>query len=186
MKTSDITIENFKKYIARVKCITMLHYRDINDMKLKEVGRARKTELEAPEEIGGIRGDKLVWYMNDSGERVYWNERMARNITVEEQAAHYGNAGLEDKIKSLLESLRQGLDMDIEIISVYDTILREKVIVDGVCRAVALYYLFLNEKEALGKLFKSRHRIYLIDLVSPAGALLFPYDFLNICRDYGR
>jgi hypothetical protein len=183
MKTTDITIESFKKYVGRVKCITLLHYKDVNDMKLKEIARALKSRLEDPDEVKGIGMEKLVWYVDNKGERVFWNQRNARNLTVEEQAGIYAKSGLDDRMSHMLDSLRQGLTMDVEIINIHDTLINETVIVDGVLRAVALYYLYANEKNTLKKLLKSKHSIYLIDLISPAAALLFPYDFLNICRD---
>jgi hypothetical protein len=65
-------------------------------------------------------------------------------------------------------------------------VLRERVIVDGIYRAVALYYLYLTEQETVGRLLSSRHKISCVAFESPAGALLFPCDFVNITRDHGK
>lgn len=186
MKTTSLTVEEFKKYIPRVKCINLFHYNLINTAKLAEVSKVSKVEFEKPEDLEQLKTDKLVWYVNDLNERVYWNEVKARNLTLHEEAASYLNKAMNQKLSQTVKSLRDGLTMDVEIVSIHDSTYNERVIVDGIYRAVALYYLYLTERETVEKLLQSVHRIYSVIFHSPAGALLFPCDFINIARDHGK
>jgi hypothetical protein len=183
LKKQLISVEDFKRYIPRLRCINLFHYNFLNSSKLKEISSIERVDFESVEDFENLRDDMLVWYVNDRGEPAYWNSENARNLRLEEQAARCLNDGMDEAMRGLVDSLRGGLTNHVEIISVYDTLLKKRVIVDGVKRAVALYYLYLTDRDVLSALLGSRYQVSCVIFSSPAGSLIFPCDFVNICRD---
>ncbi|MEJ2254476.1 MAG: hypothetical protein P8Y75_08940 [Nitrospirota bacterium] len=186
MKKHFLSVEDFKRYIPRVKCINLFHYNLIGTPKLEEVSRVEKLRYEEPAELESLQDDKLAWYVNDRDEPVSWNAEHARNLAVGEQASRLlaRPEAMEGHIRDMVDSLRGGLTNTLELVSVYDTILRERVIVDGMVRVVALLYLYRAEPETVQRLFRSEYEICSVVYTSPAGSLLFPCDFINILREY--
>lgn len=180
-----ISLDDFKRYVPRVKCISLFHYNLINAAKLRELCTVRVSEPERMDDLAALRDMLLVWYRDEKGEPVYWDSRGARNIVLGELAAEYAGhpERMNEKMQDVVRALRGGSLCGAEIICVHDTILDKTVIVDGVYRAVALYYLYLTDKETMAKLATGGCHISCITLESPAGSLLFPCDFINLSRD---
>jgi len=185
MKEQIMSVDDFKRYVPRVKCISLFHYNLINAAKLRELCTVRVREPESVDDLAALRDMLLVWYRDEKGEPVYWDSRGARNIALADLAAEYaGNPELmNEKMRDIVRAIREGALCGAEIICVHDTILDKTMVVDGVYRAVALYYLYLTDRPALDKLAESGCHISCITLESPAGSLLFPCDFINISRD---
>ena len=185
MKDYPLSIEEFKRFIPRVKCINLFHYNLFNSPKLSEVCTVTASELESAGELEGISEAALVWYVNNEGARVMWDAPDARNITLGSLARQYRDdpSGMDGKLKEMVDSLCQGLKKNIEMICVHDTTLGANVLVDGVYRGLALYYMFITEPETIGNLIGSAFSIQIVTLSSPAASVLFPCDFVNICRD---
>jgi hypothetical protein len=183
VKKNIISFEDFKKYMARVRCINLLHYKLISISKLKEIGQIERLELDAPEDFALLKNYKTVWYENNEHERVSWDASNARNLSVEELVGSHANIPMKTEMTEAINELRSGLSRDIEIVSISDTIISETVIVEGGRRAAALYHLYDHEKEAMNKILESPYGIFNIVFSSPAASLLFPCDFVNICRD---
>jgi hypothetical protein len=183
VKKSIISIEDFKKYMSRVRCINLLHYKLIPLSKLREIGHVERLDLDAMEDFALLRNHKTVWYENDKHEQVSWDAHNAGNVSVEELVGSHANIPMKTEMTEAINELRGGLNRDIEIVSISDTIIGETVIVEGGRRAAALYYLYDHDQEALNKILNSSYKILNIVFLSPAASLLFPCDFVNICRD---
>jgi hypothetical protein len=184
MKKTILPINELRKYLARVKCLNLLHFHNINDKKLNELGNLEKIKLESSKEIEFLEDVRLVSYKDSKDHIVEWNALGAVNMIFKEQMVYWKEYGISEKMYLLIQSFREGLRRDVEILSIEDSILNHRIILDGAHMAMALYYLYLNEREIFKSFFRSLHNIYVINFVSPAGSLLFPYDFLNICRDF--
>jgi len=185
MKETVISIEDFKRFIPRVKCISLFHYNLMNTCKLSEICTVTQSELESPDEIETLAQMNLVWYVDPEGARVMWDAPGARNILLGDLARQYGldPSGLDGKLRETVDSIRQGLKKNIELICVWDSSLEARVLVDGVYRGLALYYIYITEPGILQSLMDSNFSISTVTLSSPAGSMLFPCDFINICRD---
>ncbi len=183
MTKTIISIEDFKKYMARVRCINLLHYKLIPLSKLREIGQVERSELDAMEDFALLRNYKTVWYENDKHERVSWDAHNARNLSVEELVGSHADSPMKTEMTEVINEFRDGLNRDIEIVSISDMLLGETVIVEGGRRAAALYYLYNHDQEAINKILESPYKILNIIFLSPAASLLFPCDFVNICRD---
>lgn len=185
MREQTMSVDDFKRYVPRVKCISLFHYNLINQGKLRELCQVRVRDAESAEDIADLRDMLLVWYRDDKGEPVYWDSRGARNISLGELAAEYAERPerMNEKMRDVSRALREGTLCGAEIICVHDTILGSTVVVDGVYRSVALYHLYLTDKPALAGLIEKGCNVSCITLESAAGSLLFPCDFINICRD---
>jgi len=185
MKESTLSVEEFKRLIPRVKCISLFHYNLLNSSKLKEICTTTRRKLESARELDSIKDVNLVWYVDGEGNRVMWDQPGSRNIILGALAADYITepSQMDDKLRSTVDSLRGGLKNNIEIICVHDSTLDATVLVDGVYRAIALYYLYLAEPGLIDSMLNSSFSIETVTLSSPAGALLFPCDFVNICRE---
>jgi hypothetical protein len=184
VRTTDLSIHDFTLYVSRVRCITLLHYHVISPMKLEEVSAVRRLDLDSPGEFDTLGDARLVWYRNEGGERVFWNDRGAVPYTLRELVATYANEPMDESVRQMVEGFREGFRNGIEIVTVRDTILGERIVVDGVKRAAALYFLLKNEPETLARIWQSPHQVSIIDFASPAASMLFPCDFINICRDH--
>ena len=187
MKEEDLTINEFKRLIPRVKCISLFHYNLFNEAKLAEICKVSRLELESPGEMESIGDANLVWYVNDRGERVWWDTPGARNMVLGSLARQYAKApsGMDEKLRGMVDSIRGGVAGNIELICVRDTSLGVTVLVDGVYRGLALYYMYLTEPETLKGLMAPSSIIRVVTLRTPAGAMLFPCDFVNICKKAG-
>jgi len=185
MRESTLSVEEFKRVIPRVKCISLFHYNLFNSSKLKEICTITRSELESAAEVETIKDLNLVWYVDIEGNRVMWDQPGASNIILGNLAADYFTEPflMDDKLRSTVESLRGGLKNNVELLCVHDSTLGATVLVDGVYRAIALYYLYLAEPGLIDSILNSSFNIETVTLNSPAGALLFPCDFVNICRD---
>ncbi len=183
MTKTIISIEDFKKYMARVRCINLLHYKLIPLSKLREIGQVERSELDAMEDFALLRNYKTVWYENDKYERVSWDAHNARNLSVEELVGSHADSPMKTEMTEVINEFRGGLNRDIDIVSISDMLLGETVIVEGGRRAAALYYLYNHDQEAINKILESPYKILNIIFLSPAASLLFPCDFVNICRD---
>lgn len=188
MKQSNLSIEDFKRFIPRVKCINLFHYNLLGPRKLSEVCNVIAKEFESVEEMENLSDTNLVWYVNGEGSRVMWDAPGATNISLSGLARQYidNPSIMDEKLVETLDSLKQGLKKNIELICVYDSSLGADVLVDGVYRGLALYCLYLTEPAMLSDMMDSAFAISMVTLSSPAGSLLFPCDFINICRDHKR
>jgi hypothetical protein len=184
MKDNALSIEEFKRFIPRVKCINLFHYNLFNSPKLSEVCTVTASKLESADELERLSDTALVWYVNNDGVRIMWDSPGAINIVLASLARQYASepSEMDTKLAETVESIRQGLKKNIELICVYDTTLGANVLVDGVYRGLALYYLFITEPETIENLMESAFSIQIVTLNSPAASMLFPCDFINICR----
>lgn len=185
MKEDTLSVEEFKRLIPRVKCINLFHYDLFNSSKLDEICNVTSNEIESLEEMETLNDANLVWYENSDGRRVMWDAPGARNMVLGSLVRNYieDPSTIDEKLSKLVDSLKRGLEKNIEIICIYDSSLGYEVVVDGVYRGLALYYLYLTEPGVIEGLLSSRFKVRIVTLRSPAGALLFPCDFVNICRD---
>jgi len=184
MKEYALSVEEFKRLIPRVKCINLFHYNLFNSSKLCEICTVISHEIESVEDMESLNDANLVWYAGRDGERVMWDAPGASNIVLGSLARNYTEEPslMDEKLGRTVASLRQGLEKHVEIICVYDSTLGALVVVDGVYRGIALYYLYLTDPRAMENILSSRFRVRIVTLRSTAGALLFPCDFVNICR----
>lgn len=185
MKKSALSIEEFKRLIPRVKCINLFHYNLLNTAKLSEVCKVARHCLETPQEINALKDIYLVWYATDTEHRIMWDTPGARNMVLGELAQLYVDqpSYMDDKFKEIVQALKDGKGNAVELIAVHDTVLNATVLVDGVYRALALYYIHLTDPATLQALCESSLSLCTITLTSPAGSLIFPCDFVNLSRD---
>ncbi len=183
MRKTTISIEDFKKYMVRVRCINLFHFKLIALPKLSEIGQIERRELDAVDDFALFENNKTVWYENEDHDLVSWDVSRARNLSVKELVNVRADSPVRIAMTDTIDELRDGLTRYIEIVSISDTTLGETVIVEGGRRAAALYYLYDQEKEAIHKILSSPYTVINIVFSSPAAALLFPCDFINIFRD---
>lgn len=185
MREQDLTIDDFKRLVSRVKCINLFHYNLFNTSKLEELCKVISMTPETDADLDLMDMAMLVWYVDASDKRVWWDAPGATNMNLGQLVRHYVRqpAEIDDKLKKMIDSMRDGLSSNVELICVSDTTLEATILADGVYRALALYYLHLTEPDTIVRLLNSDYSIRIFKLSSPAGALLFPCDFVNICRD---
>jgi hypothetical protein len=127
-----------------------------------------------------LSSSKLPWYKDSSNKLVEWHDVECINLTVKEAAERFRDNQMGNKIKEHVDNLKIGLTCDIYIISINDLSIKQRLILDGVHRFVALYYLYLENEESLLKLLDSYYGIFLIEFESRVGGVFCPCDFMNL------
>jgi hypothetical protein len=134
----------------------------------------------------------LVWYtINERGESA-WNKEGCENYTVaryvddviRHRSALEANKEHGERIKrieALTESLRQGLNDDVVIVSALDSGLGRRLIVDGCRRSVSLAMLARQNEEEFSQLLRSRYSVTIVEVESALAHCLYPADFLAAC-----
>jgi hypothetical protein len=141
--------------------------------EIKKVLLGEKNDLE---KIGEL---KLVRYKDQKNCLCSWENEGAENLKLLEDYQLLVDNN-DENVGDLIKSLRNGLTGNIEIIVAVDGLSNEKIIVDGIHRIVALFYLLFNDHEAISKIFESEYKIYIIEIKSRNMRSLFPCDFVNI------
>ena len=188
MITTNISIEEYCKiFDSGVRCLNLLNLdRGIFDTdsgrieKLKAIGTARKMRITTTSDFDDLSSSKLPWYKNSSNKRVEWSDIDCINLTIKEAAERFRDNQMGNKIKEHVDNLKIGLTSDIFIISINDLSIKQRLILDGVHRFVALYYLYLENEESLLKLLDSDYGIFLIEFESRVGGFFCPCDFMNL------
>jgi len=198
--TTDISIEEYCKiFDSGVRCLSLLNLdRGIFDTnsrrieKLKAIGTARKMRINKTSDLEVLSSSKLPWYKDSSNKRVEWSDIDCIKLKIKERAEIFmlnqmGNKMTEyldsiedEEIEKWVENLKNGLTGNIPIISINDLSIKQRLILDGVHRFVALYYLYLENEETLSKLLDSDYGIFFIEFESPVGGVFCPWDFMNI------
>ncbi len=165
----------------------------LSTRKMKELGSARKLVIESLADLKSLQRTNLVWYRNkNNNDPVMWDTPDSINLILREAAeiykvdpSWYNKVHLK-KFNDLLESLKNGLTANVEIISIFDATLNVRLAVDGLTRLVALYHLYLYEKYLLAKLLESAYKITIVEYVTKLGWAICPCDFMALYRHKSR
>jgi len=203
--TTNITIEEYCKiFDPGVRCLNLINLgvgifdtdsRRIE--KLNAIGTARKMRINKTSDFEVLSSSKLPWYKNSSNKRVEWSDIDCINLTIKERAERFRDNQMgnkieedldsleDDEIEKWVDNLKNGLTDNIYIISIKDLLIKQRLILDGVHRFVALYYLCLENEESLLKLLDSDYGIFFIEFESRVGGFFCPCDFMNLYFNKG-
>lgn len=188
-------IEEFAKKEAEITVGTPLHglsYSERIDY-LRSLGNCERVFVNSPKEIDDLATWSLVGYTpNTKGENGYDKEDSI-NYTIkdflDDWLAKKLPPSYDSRIKELeniISLLSKGLKEHVVIIIAEHNKLIEELIVDGVKRSIALYYLRMKDPRVLDNIFSlaqpSEHSIYALKFLSDKCEKVFPWDFLKLAK----
>jgi len=180
----NLTIDEFNsEHLNDIKVMHSFGFFQDNP-GMHQLLKIQKIKLKNIDDFKKLGESKIVWYRDKKNNlRTEWDNPDARNIVLKDESSARLDDQKDFKVMEMVNSLKtNGLTKKINIIVAHDETLKENVIVDGVHRAVALFYLLLNHQSNLKELLESDFGIYLITLRSPNIGKYFPADFLHIHR----
>ena len=157
----------------KIQCASLI--RELSLEKLEEFGSAGKFSLTSPADIDELGQASIIW-----AEVGKWLDPGSVNLTVDQAAAMFANDPDFHNMAEVITRLKQGAWTELELVSIFDTLLERRLIVDGVPYLVGLYYLSKHDPAGLGKLLESAQGIDLIEFSTPVGWFLFPGDFMPL------
>jgi hypothetical protein len=86
-----------------------------------------------------------------------------------------------NQVSSVIKSLGNGLENNIDIVIAIDTSINKTLIIDGTKRRLALYYLKAKEEKKLMDILAPAYSINIVTLKSSICRILFPVDFCKLC-----
>jgi hypothetical protein len=93
-----------------------------------------------------------------------------------------GSIQLIENIQQIIYDLRQGLSKAINIIIALDLSINKGIIIDANKRAIALSYLKHKEPKVFADLLKSTFPVNMVLMKSCVCRIIYPFDFLQLCR----
>jgi hypothetical protein len=129
----------------------------------------------------------LVWYTLNSNGETGWDKKGSNNYTVADfvNDYHLGKLNVASyrhricQLEGVIKKLRRGLNQPITITVGYHSKLKKNLVVDGVKRSIALYYLKLTDSELLEKIM-SEYPVYILKFISEKCDKIFPKDFQKL------
>jgi hypothetical protein len=133
----------------------------------------------------------LVWYTLNSEGETGFDKTGSNNYTVAGFVDDYLSGQLnvpayKDNISQLerkIEELKGGLTQPITITVASHNKLKKNLVVDGVKRTIALYYLKLTDSKSLEMLLSSNFSIDVLKFTSNRCHEVFPYDFQKLMKE---
>lgn len=150
------------------------------------IGKCEKTKL-TPENVAELSDWSLVWYTVNSKGETGCDKEESNNYTVADFVNHYSLGKLNlpaysdriNQLECIIEKLRCGLNQPITITVAYDNELNKNLVIDGVKRTIALYYLKLTDSKLLEKII-SEYPVYILKFSSNICHKVFPCDFQKL------
>ena len=195
MKVTDISIHVFHRifYQCYLKCVIKkgepvkyvpahrikCRFKFFTTEDMAKLGdQAVQMTLDSPADIKNLYSSRLPWYRGHEDLNLSLSE-LSQSFQKKEQGIFTDNQ--YEAIKRTVETLeKNGITKNLEIISLYDTTINERLIVDGMTKVVALSVLYDQYK--LTQMLDTTHRISCFEFKMLDARNLCPDDFSPLYR----
>lgn len=148
---------------------------NLKEQKVGQLFKFSKTRLSTLQDLQQLGSIPLPRYKDSKGKPCDWSNQTAQHLTGKEDLdLLLDRPKTRPLIKSLIEP-----NEEIVIIVAKDNVLGEEVVVDGLHRTAALYYLVTNQPAAAKAILGSKNGVHILSMESNAASVVFGSDFIR-------